>query len=162
MGTPAPPRYSGGERSKHTISHPQDHGAPAPILPDVDLQGDRGRRTHGAAHAPRFDQPDREVVSPIAARRRLGVGGGTKRKVSMVRNVLITGGSSGIGRALVKRFATDEHEVWFTYRSGEARANELIASLPDRRVRAFAFDQGDHTSLEALLAHLPGRPDIAG
>jgi NAD(P)-dependent dehydrogenase (short-subunit alcohol dehydrogenase family) len=79
----------------------------------------------------------------------------------MMRNVLITGGSSGIGRALVKRFANDEHEVWFTYRSGEARANELIASLPERRVRAFAFDQGDHTSLEALLAQLPGRPDIA-
>jgi len=74
--------------------------------------------------------------------------------------VLVTGGSSGIGRAVVQRFAREDHEVWFTYRSGEARANALIASLPGRHVRAFAFDQGDRANVDALLAQLPGRPDV--
>jgi NAD(P)-dependent dehydrogenase (short-subunit alcohol dehydrogenase family) len=79
----------------------------------------------------------------------------------MARSVLITGGSSGIGRALVERFASEDLDVWFTYRTGEERARQLIASLPGRRVRAFAFDQGDRRSHDALFAQLPGSPDIA-
>jgi NAD(P)-dependent dehydrogenase (short-subunit alcohol dehydrogenase family) len=79
----------------------------------------------------------------------------------VAHSVLITGGSSGIGRALVERFAREDFEVSFTYRTGEARARELIASLPDRHVRAFRFDQGDRISHQALLTELPRHPDIA-
>jgi NAD(P)-dependent dehydrogenase (short-subunit alcohol dehydrogenase family) len=78
----------------------------------------------------------------------------------MTRTIFITGGSSGIGRALVERFARED-EVWFTYRTGEERARQLIATLPGRRVQAFSFDQGDRKSLDALFAQLPGTPDIA-
>ena len=78
----------------------------------------------------------------------------------MSRTVLITGGSSGIGRAVVERFARQD-EVWFTYRTGEARAHQLIEALGGRAVRAFPFDQGDRKSHEALLAQLPGVPEIA-
>ncbi|MEV7039154.1 SDR family NAD(P)-dependent oxidoreductase [Amycolatopsis sp. NPDC051061] len=38
------------------------------------------------------------------------------------RNILVTGGSSGIGRATVKRFARAGDQVWMTYhRAGTAR-----------------------------------------
>ena len=40
---------------------------PAPSLPDVDVQGDCGRRPHGAAYAARCHQPACEVVSAITA-----------------------------------------------------------------------------------------------
>ncbi|MGP4111047.1 SDR family NAD(P)-dependent oxidoreductase [Streptomyces sp. 4N509B] len=90
-----------------------------------------------------------------------------------VRNVLITGGSAGIGRAAVERFArADGWRVWFTYRHGADRARELVERLRDEAraagtggggggdVAAFALDQGDWDSHQRLLAALPGPVDV--
>ncbi|MFJ5774850.1 SDR family NAD(P)-dependent oxidoreductase, partial [Streptomyces sp. NPDC093094] len=79
------------------------------------------------------------------------------------RNVLITGGSAGIGLACVERFARAGDHVWFTYHSGQARAAELVARLArtsPRPVRAFAFRQGEWGDHERLLAELPGPVDV--
>jgi len=43
--------------------------------------------------------------------------------------VLVTGGSRGIGAAIVKRFADENAKVYFTYRSAQKEAEELVASL---------------------------------
>lgn len=40
-------------------------------------------------------------------------------------NILITGGSRGIGRAIVERFASDGHAVAFIYKSSDGKAREL-------------------------------------
>ena len=40
-------------------------------------------------------------------------------------NILITGGSRGIGRAIVERFASDGHSVAFIYKSSDGKAREL-------------------------------------
>lgn len=40
----------------------------------------------------------------------------------MARTVLVTEGSSGIGRATVRRVAQEGERVWFTYRTGHDRA----------------------------------------
>ncbi|MGC0330725.1 NAD(P)-dependent dehydrogenase (short-subunit alcohol dehydrogenase family) [Streptomyces sp. SAI-170] len=82
--------------------------------------------------------------------------------MAAARNVLITGGSAGIGRACVERFARAGDHVWFTYHSGHARAAELVARLAhaDRRPRAFAFRQGEWDDHERLLAELPGPVDV--
>ena len=71
-------------------------------------------------------------------------------------NVLITGGSSGIGSALVEAFAKKGYSVWFTYNLGEARSKLLIDSLPDTKVQAFQFDQGKISDHGKLLQQLPG------
>jgi NAD(P)-dependent dehydrogenase (short-subunit alcohol dehydrogenase family) len=78
------------------------------------------------------------------------------------RNVLVTGGSSGIGRKLVERFARGGDTVWFTYRHGAGRAEELVERLaPDGcEVRAFWLDQGDWDSHQRLLDELPGPVDV--
>jgi NAD(P)-dependent dehydrogenase (short-subunit alcohol dehydrogenase family) len=73
---------------------------------------------------------------------------------------LITGGSSGIGRALVQAFAAQGDTVCFTYRSGRDRAQALIASLPGKPVQAFPLDLGDWQSVQALVAALPGPVDV--
>ena len=73
-----------------------------------------------------------------------------------ITNVLITGGSSGIGSALVRAFAKSGYTVWFTYNSGESHANQLIESLPNSKVTAFQFDQGKVDTHGKLISQLPG------
>lgn len=77
-----------------------------------------------------------------------------------MKNVLITGGSSGIGRALVRKFAKLQYRVWFTYRSGKDRADSLLQELSDCSVQAFYFDQGNWESHQNLLEALPGDVEI--
>jgi NAD(P)-dependent dehydrogenase (short-subunit alcohol dehydrogenase family) len=79
-----------------------------------------------------------------------------------MRNVLITGGSSGIGRACVARFGDGGDRVWFTYRSGRERARQIVEELSGAgaQVEAFEFDQGDWTSHQRLAANLPGPVDV--
>jgi NAD(P)-dependent dehydrogenase (short-subunit alcohol dehydrogenase family) len=79
------------------------------------------------------------------------------------RNILITGGSSGIGRALVGRFTRAGDRVWFTYRLGRERARAVVAELSVDARRppvAFELDQGDWASHRRLLAALPGPVDV--
>lgn len=79
------------------------------------------------------------------------------------RNVLVTGGSSGIGRAIVRRFSAAGDRVWFTYLTGRDRAEELLTELRAGGVTgaaAFPLNQGDWHSHQALLARLPGRVDV--
>ncbi|MGH3937916.1 MAG: SDR family NAD(P)-dependent oxidoreductase [Pseudonocardiaceae bacterium] len=80
----------------------------------------------------------------------------------MSRSVLITGGSSGIGRAIVERFAQAGDRVWFTYRSGQQRAlaTELELSARGWEVAGFELDQGNWPSHECLLMQLPGPVDV--
>ncbi|WP_207945365.1 SDR family NAD(P)-dependent oxidoreductase [Actinomadura sp. 7K534] len=79
------------------------------------------------------------------------------------RNVLVTGGSSGIGRAAVRRFARAGDRVWFTYNHGRDRAEGLLAELAGGTGHpplAFEFEQGDWQSHQRLLASLPGPVDV--
>ena len=80
----------------------------------------------------------------------------------MGRNVLITGGSSGVGSAAVCRFATAGDKVWFTYRTGKDRAQALVRSLEEKQVdaRAFKLELGDLRSHQNLLDALPGPVDV--
>ncbi|GAB1640021.1 SDR family NAD(P)-dependent oxidoreductase [Krasilnikovia sp. MM14-A1259] len=78
------------------------------------------------------------------------------------RGVLITGGSSGIGRRIVDRFARGGDTVWFTYLRGADRARDLVDELAADgiEVSAFAFGQGDWDSHQRLLRNLPGPVDV--
>jgi NAD(P)-dependent dehydrogenase (short-subunit alcohol dehydrogenase family) len=81
----------------------------------------------------------------------------------MSRNVLVTGGSSGIGQSAVVRFARAGDRVWFTYRSGRDRAEAVLRqarAAGHDDVEAFPLDQGDWASHQRLLAALPGHVDV--
>jgi NAD(P)-dependent dehydrogenase (short-subunit alcohol dehydrogenase family) len=61
----------------------------------------------------------------------------------MARHVMVTGGSRGIGAAIVRRLLSDGHRVSFTYRRDDMAARELTAgSLLALAVRADVADSG--------------------
>jgi len=89
-------------------------------------------------------------------------GTGTGNDVRMARGVLVTGGSSGIGAATVRRFAAAGDRVWFTYRSNEKAAADLTVELAEAgaKVEAFEFDQGDQDSHARLMDAVTGPVDV--
>ena len=64
------------------------------------------------------------------------------------KNILVTGGTRGIGRALVEAFAETGARVAFTYRSSTDAAEEITAALEDGGVEALAL-QSDAASMKA-------------
>jgi 3-oxoacyl-[acyl-carrier protein] reductase len=67
------------------------------------------------------------------------------------QSVLVTGGTRGIGRALVDAFAQTGARVAFTYRSSSDAADELVDALTDQGVEALAI-QGDVAEMDAAQA----------
>lgn len=67
-------------------------------------------------------------------------------------NVLITGGSRGIGAAAVHALHRDGHNVFFTYTSNAARADELCSQI--ERIACGRCDLADSASLPALVARV--------
>ncbi|NBB73131.1 MAG: 3-oxoacyl-[acyl-carrier-protein] reductase [Bacteroidetes bacterium] len=67
------------------------------------------------------------------------------------QSVLVTGGTRGIGRALVDAFAEAGARVAFTYRSSSDAADELVDTLTDQGVEALAI-QGDVAEMDAAQA----------
>ncbi len=68
---------------------------------------------------------------------------------------LVTGGSRGIGEAIVRKFAQEGARVAFTYVSPASaeRARQLVAELGSA-VRAYQSDAGDYAQAEALVAEV--------
>jgi NAD(P)-dependent dehydrogenase (short-subunit alcohol dehydrogenase family) len=74
--------------------------------------------------------------------------------------VLITGGSSGIGEAMVRSFHKQGYDVWFTYNSGAGMAERLEKGLGGNSIRSFKLDLSHKDAPHQLVRQLPGTPDI--
>ena len=87
----------------------------------------------------------------------------------MSRTVLVTGGSRGIGRAIVLALAappaggtTEGWEVAFTYRT-DAAAARAVEEETGGRARAFALDLADRSRPDDLVAEVEAAlPPIGG
>lgn len=66
---------------------------------------------------------------------------------------LVTGGTRGIGRAIVKAFAEAGANVAFTYRSSVDAASALVADLEEQGTEALAL-QGDVADLDTAQTHV--------
>jgi len=70
-------------------------------------------------------------------------------------NILITGGSKGIGAAVVKKLAADAgNKVYFTYANSAAAAKELAAA--SNNITALHCDYTNTASVDELVAKIPG------
>ena len=78
----------------------------------------------------------------------------------MNKKVLITGGSSGIGRQFVDVFANNGFDVWFTYFTENENPAEVSKSYTKASVTSFKLDLADYSSVETLVNTLPSVPDV--
>ncbi len=86
-------------------------------------------------------------------------------KLLQEKVALITGGSRGIGAAIVQRFAEQGAQVAFTYRSSAAQAEKVAGTASEQgvTVKAYQSDAGDFAQAEALIKSVLedfGRIDI--
>jgi len=79
------------------------------------------------------------------------------------RNVLVTGGSRGIGRAVVEEFAGGGANVAFTYGSNAVAAESLLLALrqrhPDQTFCAYRCDGRDAETSAAVVADVIEKHD---
>lgn len=71
--------------------------------------------------------------------------------VSSMRTVLVTGGSRGLGAAVVEDLVARGLNVCFTYLNNAEQAEELAASLGTARVLAVRADGRDATAIEQAV-----------
>ncbi len=73
---------------------------------------------------------------------------------------LVTGGSRGIGRAIVERLARDGADVAFVYRRDDGAASEVARAVHalGRRVFPLKADLGEAAEVTAALDRLPDEP----
>ncbi|MFC0506549.1 SDR family oxidoreductase [Micromonospora costi] len=74
------------------------------------------------------------------------------------KTAIVTGGSRGIGRAVVRRLAREGARVVFSYRENKVAADALVGELDG--VTAVRADQADPDSLDTLFAAAPDGLDI--
>ncbi|HMD68134.1 MAG TPA: 3-oxoacyl-[acyl-carrier-protein] reductase [Chitinivibrionales bacterium] len=67
------------------------------------------------------------------------------------KNIIVTGGSKGIGRAIVETLATEGNRVVFSYNSGSESSRELADSLAKNGCTAWSF-KADSTKTDEVQA----------
>jgi len=72
---------------------------------------------------------------------------------------IVTGGSRGIGRAIVERLAGAGMAVHFTYRGNATAANEVIAANPGCTLTATVVDVRDSAACAAFVEQVADRAD---
>jgi 3-oxoacyl-[acyl-carrier protein] reductase len=69
----------------------------------------------------------------------------------MGKNIILTGGSRGIGKAIVEKLASQGHTIAFNYQSNKDAADALVNQLKDKGQTAVAF-QADISDFDQAAA----------
>ena len=69
---------------------------------------------------------------------------------------LITGGSRGIGAAIVRKYISEGARVAFTYHSSSAKSDAIVAELSngENNIKAYQSDAGSYSEAEALIKNV--------
>lgn len=79
-----------------------------------------------------------------------------------MRNIIITGASEGIGKALSLKLAADPENRLFLISRNEAKMKEVYTGLPHDQVYLYPFDLsgGEYGDLVSSIASVAGKIDI--
>ena len=71
----------------------------------------------------------------------------------MAEIALITGGSRGIGAAIVRRLAADGFDIWLNYRTNTEKAEEVAKEVRElgRKCELLQFDVSEHQQVADIL-----------
>lgn len=79
------------------------------------------------------------------------------------KKILVTGGSRGIGAAIVKELAAEGAQIFFTYSSNESAATEVLNSLPGSGHKIGKLNLSNDSSIEELVKEVNSwGPDLTG
>jgi 3-oxoacyl-[acyl-carrier protein] reductase len=72
----------------------------------------------------------------------------------MAKNIIVTGGSKGIGKAIVETLAAEGNSIVFSYNTGKDAAEKLVSLLTatGKKVAAFQADASDMAQVEEFIA----------
>lgn len=79
----------------------------------------------------------------------------------MPKNVIVTGGSRGLGRAIVKMLCAQGESVAFNYHSNKAAADELVSEAGSSGGKAYAF-QADVADYDQAVAFVNAARETLG
>ncbi len=68
------------------------------------------------------------------------------------KKIFVTGGSRGIGAAIVKYLAEQKANVCFTYSSNEVKAQELLKTLPGENHLCLKLDVSDEMQVDSVVS----------
>ncbi|WP_297335342.1 SDR family oxidoreductase [Algoriphagus sp.] len=77
------------------------------------------------------------------------------------KTILVTGGASGIGAAIVRKFACEKSTVYFIDTNQEA-ADQITEELnqTENSVHFLAGDISDFAAIKSLISQIPGKLDV--
>lgn len=70
------------------------------------------------------------------------------------KNILVTGGARGIGRAIVNRFVKEGARVFFTYNSSEDEAKKFIKEIDTGFVNSYKLDVRDYKKAGSVVNNI--------
>ncbi len=79
----------------------------------------------------------------------------------MPKNIIVTGGSRGLGRAIVKMLCDEGNNVAFNYHSNKAAADELVNETGSGSGKAYAF-QADVADFDQAAAFVNAAKEALG
>lgn len=71
-----------------------------------------------------------------------------------MKKAIVTGGTRGIGRAIVEQLINSGYFVYFSYNTNKEIAERIESELDKSRVKSFHWDGHDTTGIDEILASL--------
>lgn len=78
-------------------------------------------------------------------------------KKNKMKTAIVTGGTRGIGRAIVERLQREKYFVFFTYKNSDSIAREIESAYEDGSVKGVRLDINDHQDVQNFVKEVQAK-----